>query len=202
MLCVLADSSIFNLTLRAGIYTYSTIPTSAIAEVPLTNDGHVTGVPWSEAVAQYNSSESTNVNFCDLLGTTGCLLNCEECKQLQSALSAQPGVGNAGVFKKNKEVRWSYKERNERHFALQELAASIQNSCHSCKTMHFILEHVSFRPEDQLYDPDLSFNVTAGFVLSRKPILPNKATVVRLFHPYGSVIASSFGLRLMYLTDS
>ncbi|TID14082.1 heterokaryon incompatibility protein-domain-containing protein [Venturia nashicola] len=149
----------------------------------------VTEVPLSEAVASCNSTEPMNVNFYDFLGTNGCLLNCEERKQLQSALSVQPRLGNAGDFKKKKEIRKSAREGSEGHFTLHDLATSIEKGCRSCKVLHSILEYVSLiRPEDVSNDTNVLFNVTASFVLSRRlgPVDNTTTTSeeIRLFHPH------------------
>lgn len=164
----------------------------------------VTAVPWLEAVALCNGTESSNVNLYDFFGTTGCLLNCDERKQIQSALSVQPRLGNAGDYKKKKEIRKSYRKDGEGHFGLHHLTASIENGCCSCKVLRSILEHVSLiRPGVVSNDASVLFNITASFVLSRWEI-PLKITSqqeIRLFHPHGTASMFTWSIQTDYLKD-
>jgi hypothetical protein len=153
----------------------------------------VTVRPWSEAAALCNSAETTNVNFHDIFYTTGCLLNCKQRKELQCALSSQPGLGKAGDYKKRKEMRQSYKEVNERYFSLHNLAASIENGCRSCKVLCSILEHVSLvgHPDRQCETNSL-YNVGDNFVLRKRVTINNvmETQEIKLFHPQGALTAA------------
>lgn len=70
--------------------------------------------------------------------------------------AVQPGLGNAGDYRRKKEIKKIYRSGNERYFSLHELAASIENGCCSCKLLHAILVHVSLvGSEDPKSNPNV-----------------------------------------------
>jgi len=143
----------------------------------------------TEAIALCSGSdEAVAYNFHDLFGTTGCLLSCEQRREVQSGLSTQTGFINSANGRARKAIIQSQQHKIEQYFSLAKLRASIDNGCGSCNAFQKLLQIVFFVPsQDPTRNDTALYHISYYFVL-RKKVTVNGVTDIqhtRLFRPSG-----------------
>ena len=136
-----------------------------------------------------NRTEVKQENFYTLFGTKGCLLYCNDRKNIQILLAE--GLRQArDVLKTSKRRSHSSKEKNQ-PFTLNELEASLLSGCQSCKTFMDILQHASLLDHHAKNAMEnCVFHISSDFRLTRKITIGDvlETKEVALFHPQGKTI--------------
>lgn len=134
-------------------------------------------------------TEVKQENFYTLFGTKGCLLYCNDRKNIQILLAE--GLHQArDVLRTSKRRRHASKEKNH-PFTLNELEASLLSGCQSCKAFMDVLHHASLLDHHAKNAMEKCvFHISSDFRLTRDITIGNvlERKEVALFHPQGIII--------------
>jgi len=141
-----------------------------------------------ESQTSNDRTEAKQANFYTLFGTKGCLLYCNDRKNLQ-VLQGEGRQLARGVLKTRKR-RKHFSEEENQSFTLNELEASLSSGCQSCKTFMDILQYASLLDHHAKNAMEnCVFHISLDFRLTRKITIGDRLDIkeVVLFHPQGKL---------------
>ena len=111
-----------------------------------------------------------NINFHDIFGTEGCLLDCEERRKTQQRLYRPRERGTSTGREKISSTETSLKDESLMYFTRKDFDSSASVGCTSCRILGAVIDVVFIQNDEQLRDgedegSDARYSVSASFLM-------------------------------------